>query len=284
MSLIPRESEWPLIMLTKNIYNGFRVTCSFEDVHALFTEYGELVNELAFEDAHEKYAQLIVEDEIAIACTNMGTFVPSPLKNFKKDGLSVISAAYYRLSDAEDKIKKNPDVLPEYNYSCKVTFIPDEDGFLIAVDTKHKPYLDLLYSNENIERYEYWMDRPRPASVTEEEWTERGERWSKLFASADTETGGYTRQLYAGLANIKPKKLLDLLNTKYTRERRLELLSRNFIFAELKREEEHKDKDADTLYKEMMASKDQVARMQGVRMLGDAFLYDSYTPEYLLRK
>lgn len=270
-------------MLTKNVYNGFRVRCDFNDLHSLLTEYGELINAIAQDIIHDRYAQLIVEDELSIACKEMGYDISSPLKNYKKPTLSVVSSAFFRLTDAEQKIRKNFDLLPDYNFFCKVTFVPYEDGFLLAFDTKQTQYLDLLYGNTEIENFEYWMDRPMPLHLTEEMWQKRGEIWSNAFGTAEAETNGYTRQLYRGLQNIQSNVLLDKLNTKYPLEKRLDMIARNIMYSNIMQEDANKEK----LFEEvqhMIELPSNQAELQELRFMSQPFLVESYTPSVLLRK
>ena len=215
--------------MSTKIFDAFRIACSMEELHDLLSEYQVFVNEAAAELTHERYADLLAVHECNLIKEKIGMEPSSPLKNYLKDGFSLLTALYYKAMDAEQKIKKTGINMPQFDFMCEVVIYPFEGQFLLKFFTSKKEYLDILKTNSRFQEYEYWNNTDRPSYVSDIEWQARSADWDEVIQDMTWAQSGYTRQLYTGLKPLQPSKLVELMNKRYSKPKRLELFAQTIL-------------------------------------------------------
>lgn len=228
--------------MSTKIFDAFRIVCSMEELHGLLSEYQEYVNEAAVELTHECYTNLLAVHECNLIKQKIGMEYSSPLKNYLKDSFSLLTALYYKVMDAEEKIKKSNQSIPQFDFTCEVVIYPFQGQFLLKFFTSQKAYLDILKTNSRFREYDYWDNSDKPNYVSEMEWLQRAEVWNEVTQDMTWAQSGYTRQLYTGLKPLMPNKLIELMNKRYPKQKRLEIFAKTIFEERLAADPKWQDK------------------------------------------
>lgn len=256
----------------------FKANCNTNDLFEMLAEYAKKVNELADELAHIEYTKMIVSDEMANVAGQFGFNLTNPLKNYKRPDFSVASSAYYRIVDAEDKLKKNHSAaLERYNFKTSVVFVSYGDGFIIKLESYHEEFAILLKSNGLIQSFEYEQEKAGH-NVPEEILAHRKE----VIDSIDF-SDGYSRELYKGIQGLRPKHLLSLLNTQFSFPKRLRLCAEAMLIHELSQSPSFNQK-SEVEIQAYMVTRDAEVRKQAYMAQVGPLLCEEFDSQYLLRK
>lgn len=209
--------------MSMKIYDAYIIEASPDDLHELLNEFQVAVNEAALENMHQTASSLIAGHELSIVSKAIDIPIDSPLKNFIRDGLSLITGVYYKMSDAENKIRLTQQRNPAFDFSCEVVIYPYGKEFLLKFFTEKKEYLRLLETNNKFRKFDYWDNTDKPDDVPVANWNLRRALWNQFSENGTWAQTGYTRQLYKGLEKLKPQYLTELINERYTFEHRLKM-------------------------------------------------------------
>lgn len=266
--------------MSTKIYDAFRIVCSPEELHDLLSEYQEFVNEAAVELTHECYTNLLAVHECNMVKEKIGMNSSSPLKNYQKKDFSLLTALYYKVMDAEEKIKKTGLNMPQFDFGCEVVVYPFQGQFLLKFFTSQKAYLDILKTNSRFREYEYWNNTDKPNYVSEAEWLQRSEVWDEVTKDMTWAQSGYTRQIYTGLKPLMPNKLIELMNKRYPKEKRLEIFAQTILEERLVEDPDWKNKK---MYEVIHFGKPEEAKpiLELIKQEIEEFLVEEYTAEML---
>lgn len=254
-----KESWYPAM---EEINRYYHVNCEQDEFLDFVEEYQKRLNSLADELIHLQYATLIVEDEYATVAQRLGYDIASPIKNYKKSDLSLVSTVYYRLVDADDKIRKSKTtILEDFNYMAKLSFEKVGLSHYIKVSAVQPLYFELLESNPQVRRLQ------EDASIL-----------SRINFDYS-----FTRELYTNIRGIRPRALLEALNERYTYLKRIRTLSERILELELSQTTSYIQK-SETERKAFLVSPDCRVRLQAIATSVEPFIQGTYTPEYLLQK
>lgn len=251
-----------------------------EELHDLLSEYQEYVNEAAVELTHECYTNLLAVHECNIIKEKIGMEFASPLKNYQIGNFSILSALYYKVMDAEEKIKKSNQSMPQFDFGCEVVIYPYQGQFLLKFFTSRKEYLDILKTNSRFREYDYWDNTDKPNYVSEMEWAQRAEVWDEVIQDMTWAQSGYTRQIYTGLKPILPGKLIELMNKRYPKEKRLDIFAKTILEDRLAADPEWQDKNTHEIL-DFSSSFEAQPMINEIKGQINEFLVEEYTAEML---
>lgn len=266
--------------MSKKIYDAFRINCSIQELHDLLSEFQELVNEAAVEIAHERYSDLLASHEYSSIANQLGIEQQSPLKNFMKDGFSLLSGLYFKVWDAEQKIKKTGMSMPQFDFSCEVVVYPYQNQFLLKFFSSQKRYLDILRTNSKFREYEYWNNTDKPLHVSQEEWDQRAAVWDEVTQDMTYAQSGYTRQIYTGLQPLMPNKLIEIANKRYSKSQRLHMFAKNILEYRLSEDPNWKNSKPHEIIQYVNSQEAEVVLIQIESEIKDCIL-EEYTAEML---
>lgn len=266
--------------MSTKIHDAFKIACSMEELHSLLSEYQELVNNTAVELTHSVYTDILAVHELSLIKKKINMDASSPLNNYMKDRFSLLTALYYKVMDAEQKIIKSDINMPQFNFMNEVAIFPYEGIFLLKFFTSKKEYIDILKTNSRFQEYEYWDNTDRPSYVSDVEWEHRSAVWNEVTQDMTWAQSGYTRQLYTGLKPLQPSKLVELMNNRYSKTKRLNIFATTILEEQVAMDPVWKDKKP---YEIIQFVKSDTAKpiIKDIETRIEEFLVEEYTADML---
>jgi hypothetical protein len=107
------------------------------------------------------------------------------------------NAGKYPYRDAHQEIRtRQKEILgsgardPEVDFDFEVSILPHDGAVYGMIFSERSRWIDLWMEQEEVEDFSYWNNVDRPSDISEDEWKERSETWSRILRSNAAGTPG----------------------------------------------------------------------------------------------